>query len=248
MNHRHQQARLLHWLLPLLCSIVLAMIHPSAFSAPSISAPPSVELQYVVRVKITAMSIGGSSSIKWEKNGDQYNILTSARGNALGKVLDSSSRGHIGTAELRPDLYREKSIGKNETTTTFNYPEKALSFAPSGKSIPMESGIQDRASMIWQLVSMMRAAPQKFTPGSKMKLKIAGRNRLDVWSLTVREDVTLLTLLGELNAIHLEIRDSKNKLIEAWMAPQKEYYPIKLIFDDHRNFRLEQAIKTITKK
>lgn len=248
MNHRHKQARLLHWLLPLLCSIVLAIIHPSAFSAPSLSPPPSVELQYVVRVKITAMSIGGSSSIKWEKNGDQYNILTSARGNALGKVLDSSSKGHIGTSELKPDLYREKSFSKSETTTTFHHLDKSLIFASGGKSIPLESGTQDRASMIWQLVSMMRAAPQKFAPGSTMKLKIAGRNRIDVWTLTVRDEVTLLTLLGELNAVHLEIRDSKNKVIEAWMAPQKEYYPIKLIYDDNKNFRLEQAIKTITKK
>ncbi|MDL2283622.1 DUF3108 domain-containing protein [Oxalobacter sp. OttesenSCG-928-P03] len=253
MTPDHKQTRLLHWLLPFVCSIVLVMMTPdtlaeTAASGKMLSPPPSVELQYTVRVKITAMSIGGRSIIQWENKGNEYLIQTSARGNALGQVLESSSKGEIGSDALKPSLFKEKRIGKDETTVTFDRNHNTLLFSESDKTIPLEDNIQDRASIVWQLASAARANPEKFAPGSTFTLKVVGRNKIDLWDFTILDEETLQTALGDINTIHIRRQDKKGKTTEVWLAPDMHWYPLRLIFDDNRNFRLEQVIKNIAQK
>ncbi len=248
-----KQTRFFHWLLALACSIVLVMMTPCALaktasSHPEASPPPSVELEYVVRVKITAMSIGGQSSIKWIRDGNAYSIVSSARGNALGKVLESSSQGHLIPQGLSPDIFREKRIRKDETVTEFNHQKQSLTFPDGQTTVPLENGIQDRASAVWQLVSMARATPEKFVPGSEITLKVAGRKEIDLWHFAVLEEETLQSQIGELKVIYIRREDEKGKTTEIWLAPEKEWYPVRVIFDDNKHFRLEQTIRKITQK
>jgi hypothetical protein len=249
----NQQPRLFRWLLPLVCSVVLAMITPDTLANATTQGntpafPPSVELQYVVRVKITAMSIGGQSTILWDKKADAYTVTTSARGNALGQVLISSSQGHLTSQGLQPDIFKEKRLAKNETTTQFDRKNNALIFSDSQKTVPLEENVLDRASIAWQLVFMARAHPEKFSSGEKITLKAAGRKGIDLWHFTVTGKETLQSPMGEIETLHLKRQDAKGKTTEVWLAPRKEWYPVKMIFDDNKNFRLEQIVKKITEK
>ncbi|MCL1886553.1 MAG: DUF3108 domain-containing protein [Betaproteobacteria bacterium] len=253
MASDNKQTKLLRWLLPFICSTVLVAMTPYIMAkttalGKTASPPPSVELQYIVRVKMTAMSIGGKSTIQWDNKGDQYAIHTSAKANLIGQVLESSSKGHIDAQGLKPDIFREKRIRKDETITEFNRTANTVTFSESQQTIPLEKEVQDRASIVWQLVSMARAAPEKFSPGSKLTQKVIGRKEIDLWHFAVLEEVTLQTALGDIRTIHIERRDNKNKTTEVWLAPEKEWYPVKLIFDDNKNFRLEQSIQTIIPK
>jgi hypothetical protein len=251
MSPDNKQTRLLRWLYGLACGTILVMIPPcalaeTAISGKTISPPPSVDLDYIVRANYSAMSIGGTSSIKWKQTGREYTTQSSARGNLVGQLLETSSAGSIGVNGLKPALFREKRRNKDETRTTFDQNSQSLTFSDSGESLTFSDGIQDQASIGWQLASLARTAPGKFLPGNKLTFMVSGRNRIDQWDFTVIDEITILTVLGEIKTVHLMRTDKKGKTTEVWLAPEKEWYPVKLVFFDQKGLRLEQIIKKIT--
>lgn len=251
MTADHKKMTLLRWLLPLACSIVLVMMTPdtlaeTAASAKTVSLPPTADLDYVVRANYSAMSLGGTSRIKWKQNGSEYTTQTSARANLVGQLLDTTSTGSIDTQGLKPALFKEKRRSKDETRTTFDQKNHTLAFSDSGESMPFSNGTQDQASIVWQLASMARAQPGKFSSGNKLTFMVSGRNRIDQWDFTVMDETTILTSLGEIKAVHLTRTDRKGKTTEVWLAPDWEWYPVKLLFFDKKGLRLEQIIKKIT--
>lgn len=241
------------WLITLVFSLVLVMMTPYALaetppSAQTVSFPPSVDLDYVVRANYSAMSLGGTSSIKWTHNENEYTTQTSARANLMGQLLDTASTGRIGAKGLQPSLFREKRRSKDETRTTFDQENRTLHFSDSGESLSFADGTQDQASIVWQLASMARAQPGKFSPGNKLTFMVSGRNRIDQWDFMVIDEVTILTALGEIKTVHLMRTDRKGKTTEVWLAPDREWYPVRLVFFDKKGLRLEQIIKKITPK
>lgn len=251
MTPDQNKVKLWRWPLPFVCSIVFVMLAPfstakETVSGQTLSVPPSVELAYTARVKYSAMSIGGTSTMKWQHADNEYVIQASTRANMLGKILDTTSQGQITPQSLKPYRYTEKRRNRAETQTTFNYQNQTLTFSDSDKSIAFKVGTQDRASIVWQLAAMAKTAPEKFLPGSKLVFMGADRNRIDTWDFKVLEEETLHTPLGDLSTVHLIKDDPKGKTIEVWLAPDKEWYPVKLIFSDNKDLRLEQTIKKIT--
>lgn len=254
MRPENNLTKLLRWLLPLVCSIVLVMMTPytqakaAAASHPAVSLPPPVTLEYVVRAKYAAMSIGGKSAIQWDHTGKTYAVKTSARCNMLGVILSTASEGGIGQQGLKPALFTEKRRNRDETRTVFDWPNKTLTFSASGRALPLEEGVQDRASVVWQLVSLARANPEKLAAGKTLTFMVSGKNNIDQWDFTIGETETLLTPLGDIKTVYLIRQDKKGKTTEVWLAPDMNWYPVKLIFSDNRDLRLEQTISKITSR
>ena len=248
MTPNNKQTKLLRCLLWLVCSIVLVMMTPYTFAETAVSLPPSADLDYVVRANYTAMSIGGTSSIKWTHSGSKYTTKSSARANMIGQLLETSSAGRVNSKGLEPILFTEKRRSREETRTTFDHHGKTLAFSDSGESLPFSDGIQDPASIVWQLASIARTTPEKFSPGSKLTFMVSGRNRIDPWNFTVVDTTTIQSALGEIETVHLIRTDKKGKTTEVWLAPDREWYPVRLVFFDQKGLRLEQIIKKITLK
>lgn len=252
MRFENNLTKLLKWLLPLACSILLVMMTPctqaktAAAAEPAISLPPPVTLEYVIRVKYAAMSIGGKSSIQWDHTGNTYTVKTSARCNMLGSILNTTSQGSIGPKGLKPALFTEKRRNRDETRTSFDWQDKTLTFSASGRTLPLAEGIQDRASVVWQLVSLARANPEKLSAGKTLTFHVSGKNSIDQWDFTVGETETLVTAEEEIDAVYLIRQDKKGKTTEVWLAPGMNWYPVKLIFSDNKDLRLEQLIRQVT--
>jgi hypothetical protein len=193
------------------------------------------------------MSIGGHSSIVWKNQGNRYTIQTSAYANLLGKMLDTTSSGHRDAYFLLPERFKEKRRRKEETQTNFDYARNTLTLSEKQKTLPLEKGLQDRASVVWQLVSMARAAPERFRAGNSLRIPVINRSRIDTWEIRVVGSETLVTPLGNLETIHLEKRAAKGKNVEIWLTPDHDWYPAQLIITDEKdNYRLEQVIRKIT--
>ncbi|MCM1128603.1 MAG: DUF3108 domain-containing protein [Alistipes senegalensis] len=254
MHPENNLTKLLRWLLPLVCSIVLVMMTPytqaapTAGAAPALSPPPPVTLEYVVRVKYAAMSIGGRSSIQWVPAGNAYTVKTAARCNMLGPILDTASEGSIGPSGLRPALFTEKRRNRDETRTLFDWKNKTLTFSASQRTLPLEEGVQDRASVVWQLASLANAHPEKLAEGQTLTFMVSGKNSIDRWDFTVGETSSLLTPAGDIQTVYLMRQDKKGKTTEVWLAPNLNWYPVKLIFSDNKDLRLEQIVKKITQR
>ena len=240
-----KKVQLLYGLIAFAFCLIMGTAAPVAMaeSAPSgkaASLPPPAKIQYTVRVKYAALSIGGTSTVTWEHSGDEYAIETRARANMLGVVLVTSSKGGIGPNGLKPELFTEKRLNRDETRTAFDYQKRALTFADSGKSLPFNDGIQDRTSVIWQLVFMARSSPEKFVEGSRLNLEVCGRSQIDKWKIDVVGQRSILAHLGSIDTVYLYKEDERGRKTEAWLAPDMEWYPVRMIFTDDKDFRLEQ--------
>jgi len=237
--------------------IATALCANSAFSAdhPSnnypTNLPPSAQLHYTIKADRSGLTLAGEASVNWQlTDAKTYSVTTETRAAIFGKILEADSQGMIDTYGLAPDQYLEKPRNKPGTTTHFNRETKQITFSASDDTYPLKGGEQDRTSVVWQLVSMARAAPKKFVPKSEWNFFVAGRRDAEKWTFTVDENVTLATPLGNIATVHIiksPPPDSKDQRIDIWLAPSLEWYPVRLLFSDADGDTIDQHLDQIKK-
>lgn len=249
-------------LLPLIRLCILSSIAVTSFAQTinSINPPPSAELQYNIKAKQKGIPVSGEAIVKWQlgstntanstNNKQSYSVITETRVMLIGKLLDASSFGNIDEFGLAPDKFVEKRFGKAASTTRFDRNSKTMHFTESTETYPIKGGEQDRTSATWQLVTLARAAVDKFVAGSEWKMFVAGRRDAETWSFKVAGTETLSTPLGELATVHIikaPPPDSKDQQLEIWLAPKLDWYPVRLRFSDADGDHVDQLISSIRK-
>ena len=236
--------------------MMIGMLSTSlAFSADGMTktpfqTPPAAELQYTIKAKQSGISLGGSASVKWLPTKNTYQILTETHANLFGKILDASSIGAIDSFGLAPEKFVEKRFGKQPTTTTFDRDAKTIRFTASQETYSIKGGEQDRTSATWQLVAQARAAGDQFKPGSEWKMFVAGRRDAEPWSFKVIAIEKITTAMGEQNTIHISKApppDSKDQTLDIWLAPDLEWYPVRLKFSDANGEFIDQMLESVKK-
>ena len=240
-----------HVLLSLMGSIVISTL---AIAETEINPPPSAELRYTIKAKQKGIPVSGEALVKWQLgsgiNAQSYSIVTETRVVLFGKILDASSFGHIDMYGLAPDRFVEKRFGKTESVTRFDRTTKTTYFTESAQTYTIKGGEQDRTSATWQLVTLARAAAEKFVVGSEWKMFVAGRRDAEDWSFKVAGTETITTPLGEFSAVHFikaPPPDSKDQQLEIWLAPKLEWYPVRLKFSDADGDNVDQLLGSIKK-
>ena len=212
--------------------------------------PPAAELQYSIKARQSGISLGGSANVKWMTTNHSYQILTETRAMLFGKILEASSVGNIDEFGLAPDKFIEKRFGKPATTSNFDRDSKTIRFTASADTYPIKGGEQDRTSATWQLVAQARAAGEKFKAGSEWKMFVAGRRDAEVWTFKVIGSEKISTAMGEQNTIHISKApppDSRDQTLDIWLAPDLEWYPIRLKFSDANGEFIDQMLESIKK-
>jgi hypothetical protein len=211
--------------------------------------PPTAVLHYSIKASLSGIPVEGSARVSWKTDGRQYTMTSEARAMLVGKILDTGSEGGIDAYGLAPLRYTEKRFRKDATATTFDRQAQVIRFSASDNTYPIEGGEQDRAGVIWQLVSVARAAQSKFKPGSSWRFFVAGQRDADPWTFTVTGREKISTPLGTLNALHVVKTpppDSKEQRLDIWLAPQREWYPVQLRFSDSGDSDyIEQTLQSI---
>lgn len=211
--------------------------------------PPSADLQYSVRANQKGITLDGSAHVAWREADGAYSVISETRAAILGKILDNRSEGRIDAYGLAPLSWVEKRWRKEATTTTFDRVAKRLTFSTNETSVPLVGGEQDRSSAQWQLAAVARAAPDKMVEGSEWRFFVAGRRNAEQWTFKVLGREKLKTPLGVLETVHLvksppkEFPDQK---LDLWLAPSKEWYPVKLRLEEDGGEFVEQTIQAIT--
>jgi hypothetical protein len=169
----------------------------------------------------------------------------------VGTILENRSEGLIDDYGLAPTRFYEKRIRKDPVTTTFDRGGKGITFSESKLEYPLKGGEQDRSSVTWQLVSVARAQPEKFTPGSEWTFFVAGRRDAEPWTFKVVKKETIRTGLGQIEALHLiklPPPDSRGQAIDLWLDPSHEWYPVRLRFSDNGDEFVDQTLEKLIKK
>lgn len=200
-----------------------------------ISPPPSAELNYAIDASQSGITLKGSGLVTWKAGPQQYSVHNETRAQLFGKILETGSEGKIDRYGLAPAVFTEKRLRKDASTATFNADSKTISFSQSGQTYAIVGGEQDRVSVVWQLLSVARAAPKKFVPGTEWKFFVAGQRDAENWIFKVVKREKIVTPKGTFNAIHV-LRapppDSQGQKLDIWLAPTLEWYPVKLRFSD----------------
>jgi len=163
----------------------------------------------------------------------------------------ATSEGDIDEFGLAPARFVEKRFRREASTTTFNRETHAINFTQSTETYPLKGGEQDRTSIIWQLISVARGAPDKFTNGSEWLFFVAGPRDAEQWSFKVVGREKIKTKQGEVNAVHIfraPPPDDKSQKLDIWLAPSSDWYPVRLRFTDPDGDFIEQTLDNVSKK
>jgi len=223
----------------------------SAFVKYKFDVPPSADLSYSITSLQSGIQLKGDALVRWRGGNQKFSAASEARAMLLGKILDSKSEGLIDAFGLAPVSFTEKRFRRDPTTTTFDRSTQTIRFAASDLTYPIKGGEQDRNSVIWQLISVARAAPAKFKPGSEWVFFVAGQRDAEPWTFKVAGQEKIGTPLGQLNTVHI-LRapppDAPGQRLDIWLTPQQEWYPARLRFTEKDGEYIEQTLEKIDKK
>lgn len=207
--------------------------------------PPSADLHYTIRASQKGLTLDGTAHVKWRAADGSYSVSSESRAAILGKILENRSEGRIDAFGLAPVTWYEKRTRKEGNTTSFDRAAKSVTFSVGEKSYPLLGGEQDRASAQWQLAAVARAAPEKMVAGSEWRFFVAGRRDAEQWTFKVVGRDKIRTALGTLEAVHFTKSppaDEPDQKLDLWLAPGKEWYPVKLRLEENAGEFIEQAI------
>ena len=195
--------------------------------------PPPAELKYDVQQVPADGSHPryGSGVISWHMGGGKYQV-TGEADVLFFTLLKFTSEGSFDNFGIAPTMYSEKRFRRPETATHFNRDERNnISFSASTLSYPLKGGEQDLSSVIWELTGIGRGDREKFVPGAQIDLFVAGVRDADIWSILVVGPESIDAGDEKTQAWHV-VRiprvGSYDKKIDIWLAPQAQWYPIKI--------------------
>ena len=213
-----------------------------------VDLPPSADLHYTSKARQKGITLTGDSLIHWRNQGKRYTVTNESRVPVFGKIHESRSSGAVDAYGLAPAQWQEKRYRRDPSATTFDRGARRITFSDSDKSATLVGGEQDRASVEFQLVSIARAVPDKMSAGSEWTFFVAGRKNPAQWTFKVVGRDKLETPLGVLDTIHLTrlpSDDEPERRLDLWLAPEREWYPVKLVFKDGDGEFIEQVISRI---
>lgn len=213
--------------------------------------PPSADLNYELSARQRGFGLKGEALIAWRAGEGRYSASAESKVAVLGTITEDRSSGGIDAHGLAPNEFHEKRMRKDPTTATFDRDAKTLRFSESKQVYPLKGGEQDRVSVTWQLAAVARAAGDRFRTGSEWPFFVAGRRDAETWVFKVVRREKVRTGLGEVDAVLVArqpLADKKDQTLEVWLAPQHEWYPVKLRYADGDKEQIEQTLNTVTKR
>ena len=221
---------------------------PAQTASYKIDPPPSAELKYDVQALHEGQTVYGHGKIDWQSTGSGYSINGEA-GVLLFTVLNFRSEGTIDEFGVSPVIYSEKRFRRSETNTHFHRERNTISFSASTLSYPRKGGEQDRASIVWQLAGIGRGDSTKFIPGAEIDLVVAGVRDAETWRIRVVGQEDIEVGAGKLQAWHvrrLPREGSYDQKLDIWLAPEQQWYPVKLRFTEINGDYLDLSLSKLT--
>lgn len=227
----------------------LSVVH--AQDPMSSNPPPSSQLQYRLRADIKGLSVEGKGQIDWHYDDKQYRLVFNTSTLLTGQLMSEKSEGAIDHDGLAPANFVLKRMRKDPVAVVFDRRAGQINFGGDIPPHKIQGGEQDRLSVLWQLLSMARAQPDTFTPGSTWQFFVVGHRGAEAWTFQVKDKQRLRTSLGEIDTLHiahLPTDTGSGRQVDIWLAPSQEWFPVRLRFTDPGGDTIEQTIEKITKK
>jgi len=199
---------------------------PETPSSPLLALPPPVRLHYEVAVRKGLFSLAGHAVLDWRHDGRQYEARLEAAGIVGSRVQRST--GRITPEGLAPAYFSDKS--RSEQATHFDRANGRLVFSNNRPEAALESGMQDRLSVILQLAALLAGQPANYPAGTQIAIPTASTREADTWVFAVEGEEDLALPGGAVHVVKLQRlpRREYDQKVELWLAPRMDYAPVRL--------------------
>jgi hypothetical protein len=179
-----------------------------------------------------------------EYDARQYELTESWQGRGLFRLLGTAhrkSRGEVGPEGLVPLEYSDERTGRSAERASFDWKAKTVTYQykDGAKTIPLPANPRDRLQFLFQF---------SFKPPSGKQVAldvIDGRGVSDqVYQLEGRE--RFKTAAGEFDALKLVRRKDKGERAEIWLAADRDYLPVRILWITKDGERIDQVLTKLS--
>lgn len=186
--------------------------------------PASVKLVY--QVDSNQFPFRMRAELLWQQLKPGYQARLSF--SAFGLTRRQTSQGKIDAYGLAPERF--VNTFRNEESAHFNREQGVVRFSANTPEVALQPGAQDRLSVTLQLAALVASAPQRFTPGTTLRMQTVSHRDADVWQFRFGAMEALDLPGGTLQALKLERlpRQAEDQQLEIWLAPGLAYMPVRI--------------------
>ena len=209
-----------------------------------VPASASFELQ-VDRRDADGTKWTGVAAMAWQNKGDSYRLSLEAGLNMFItriNLLVLTSEGMIDATGIVPVTATEKRKGRAQTATHFNAADKVITFSATSATAPWQAGVQDKASLPFQLAAIGRADVKQLA--GNIDILVGEEKNATVFRFQMVGEEELDTAMGRLATWHLRRPPKKgtySSQLDIWLAPSMQWYPVQI-----RNTEANGALTTQT--
>ncbi|WP_250511964.1 DUF3108 domain-containing protein [Caballeronia sp. INDeC2] len=211
---------------------------PVAGSGDKFSVPPTGELRYDTLVNGMMNQTG---TIHWINDGQHYEMVVSIPLPFVGPYV-YSSKGHIDGFGIAPEQYSEQRGRRAADIAIFNRETKQIVYTKTPQSQPLADGAQDRFSVVMQLASLVRGAPDKYKPGVTRQFSVADNDSNEIWPIETVGDETVQARGGFTTARHftrLPRKEGDRRKLDIWLAPSIGWLPVRILQTEPNGMQIE---------
>jgi len=194
--------------------------------------PPSAELAFdVTRSEAGGAPVSyGNALLSWQIQDGNYKLrldsgvaMISTRINEL----SLSSEGAMDDAGIAPASASAKRGGGAEMITRFDRDTDRIVFSGSERSYRINTGSQDRTSLLMQLAGMGAAEPDQIQGEIAIYVGDAADAGIVKFNVVGQEEIA--SALGKLATWHLsQVAPAGSARLEVWLAPAHNWFPVQM--------------------
>ena len=208
--------------------------------AETFALPPSVELHYDTFFNGVENTTG---TLQWQTDGHTYRLVVALPLPFVG-TFSYTSEGHVDAFGLAPDRYLEQRGRRAPDTSTFDRSvvPPHVSFTRTPQTVALPAGAQDRFSMIMQLASLVRGAPDRYQPGVAREFFVVDNDSGESWPIEAIGTESVQTRGGFIEARHfrrLPRHAGDERHIDIWLAPSLGWMPVRLVQTEPNGTQIE---------
>jgi hypothetical protein len=215
-------------------------------AAPALAMPKQVRASY--QGYMNGIPIGIITE-NFVMDGDKYRIDSDTKATGVASLFQRQpmklySVGHVTRDGLKPTQFEGRRSPDEDprVSAKFDWSGGRLHIKHDGKeeSFPIQPGMQDRLSIMYQLM---------FWPMARMnqvEFSLTNGRKLDHYRYKINQEVELTTPLGKVKTLHLVKQHAPGETgTEIWLSLQHQYFPVKVVYIEKDGVRFEQFIKTL---
>jgi hypothetical protein len=183
------------------------------------------------------------------RKGDDYFIQSVTRSEGPLKLffdeqVTLESTGKVLGSGLRPMRFEQRRArdSRRDVDATFDWKRGVMrsTFRGESSEVPLPTDTQDRLSLMYQL---MRARAVE----GDMKIPMSNGRKVELYTYRLVREEKLATPAGEFDTLHFErVTNSPGESrADVWLAKDRFNFPVRVVFDDPKGFRLDQLLVSL---